>query len=97
MGEWATRRKGANGHEMRWCPASVGENLVGRKPDLLCPHQKNTRTAFDRAGSVRVYPDSLLAVTFLDGYVVSPILVPDLHQCLAATTFAFGGLNRVAG
>ncbi len=58
---------------------------------------KNTRTAFDRAGSVRVYPDSLLAVTFLDGYVVSAILVPDLHQCLAATAFAFGGLDRVAG
>jgi hypothetical protein len=34
-------------------------------PDF--PRQKNTRTAFDRAGAVRVYPDSLLAVTFLDG------------------------------
>src|ERR1700726_786265 len=38
-----------------------------------------------------------LAVTFWDGYVVSPILVQDLHQCLAATAFAFGGLDRVAG
>ncbi len=41
------------------------------------PHKK-TRTVFTVRAPI-VQSDSLLAVTFLDGYVVSAILVPDLH------------------
>jgi hypothetical protein len=61
------------------------------------PHQKIPARLLTVRAQLEFTLTRSLAVTFWDGYVVSPILVQDLHQCLAATAFAFGGLDRVAG
>jgi hypothetical protein len=57
--------------------ASPCRRVAHPSPGILT--DKKNPHGLHRAGSDRVYSDSLLAVTFLDGYVVSAILVPDLH------------------
>ena len=58
-------------------------------PQKKCPH------GFSPCGRSARPTLSLLAVPLLDGYVMSSVLVPDLHQRLASTTLTGSRLGKI--
>lgn len=59
-------------------PTELRPTDLAHSLTLLPVPNKKTRTVFTVRAPI-LQSNSLLAVTFLDGYVVSAILVPDLH------------------
>jgi hypothetical protein len=84
MGVWACGRVGGTKricHEMADALRAYNRRFAHSpsRPFARSPApNKKTRTVFTVRAPI-LQSNSLLAVTFLDGYVVSAILVPDLH------------------
>jgi hypothetical protein len=67
-------------------------------PVPLARHsQKKGPHGFRRAGCSARPTLSLLAVALLHGYVMSPVLVPDLHQRLGTATLSGSRLAKILG
>ena len=79
------------------CYLCLGTAQEPRPTKVLYRHPKKMPARLSPCGRSARPTLSLLAVTLLHGYVMSPVLVPDLHQRLATTTFAGSRFGKILG